>query len=301
MAHKIIENSILITGSNGFIGKNLIAKLLPDYRIFAINKSPDVKRSNYFPKTLDISKLLPHHVPNKFSAIIHMAAATDVIWCQNNPRACSEINIGGTQKLLEIARKKDCKFVYLSTAHVYGKPSHNPMREEDPTNPESIYAGTKLAGEIICESYSKSYGLDIDIVRLFSVYGPYSSPHLVTMKIISQLENNVVSLGNIKTKRDFIFVDDVTNAIKVILKKSNGFNRYNVGTGKGTSIKQLCCLIKEISKKHFVIKSQNNLKRKNDVLEIISDNSRLRDLGWAPKTDLRHGIRIMLDWYYNKQ
>ena len=111
-----------------------------------------------------------------------MAAITDVLWCQNNPVKCFDSNVGITQKLLEVARIKDCKFVYLSTSHVYGHPIHNPIRESDPVHPESIYAASKFAGEILCESYAKSYGLNISVARLFSVYGPYSSPHLVTSR-----------------------------------------------------------------------------------------------------------------------
>jgi len=289
--------SLLVTGSNGFIGKNLVNSFLNEYKIFALNKTLDRKRPNYFPKRQNLLNL-SNTLPGNFSAIIHMAAITDVQWCQNNPVECFKNNVGITQKLLEIARKKNCKLVYLSTSHVYGHPIRNRVRESDPTHPESIYAASKLAGEILCESYAKSYGLDISIARLFSVYGPYSSPHLVTSRIMSQLGKSSISLGNVKTSRDFIHVSDAVSAINTILKKSHGFNVYNVGTGKGTSIETIFKIIKNISGKNPKLHLHSNLTRKNDVKTLVSDNTLLQKLGWKPNISLKDGLKQTLQWYY---
>ena len=291
------HNSILVTGSNGFIGKNLLDHLLSDYDVFAINKTLDKKRKGYHPIKHDISSLTEKSISKKFTGIIHMAAATDVFWCQQHPRECFKINVIGTQRVLDLARKNNCKLIYLSTAHVYGKPKTNPISEEHQTNPQSIYAASKLAGEILCQAYANSYNLDISVIRLFSVYGPFSPNHLVTSRIIAQLNDKEIKLGNITAKRDFIFVDDVINAIKLIFKKSKGFNIYNVGTGKSHSIFEICNLIKEISGKNIPITVENSLVRKLDIKEITANNKKLKKIGWKSKTELKQGLKITLDRY----
>ena len=293
-------NSILVTGSNGFIGKNLLNHLLSEYDVFAINKTLDKKRKGYHPIKSDISTLTEKLINEKFTGIIHMAAATDVLWCDQHPRECFKINVEGTQRILDLARKNNCRLIYLSTAHVYGRPKTNSISEEHPTNPESIYAASKLTGEILCQAYANSYGLDISILRLFSVYGPFSPDHLVTSRIISQLNDKEIKLGNMMIKRDFIFVDDVISAIKLIFKKSKGFNIYNVGMGKSHSIFEICNLIKEISGKNTPISTKSSLVRKHDIKEIMANNQKIKKIGWTPKTELKRGLKITLDWYATK-
>ena len=291
------KKSILVTGSQGFIGSNLLNGLLPEYSIIGLNKVLDKKRKNYHPIKYDISKLSEKSNIGKFSSIIHFAAITDVKYCEKNPKKCFLTNVGGTLRMLEIARKKDCKFIYISTSHVYGNPTRLPIHEEDPKNPESIYAASKLAGEICCEGYAKSYGLDISILRLFSVYGPFSPPYLVTSRIISQLEKNSIKLGNLKPKRDFIFVDDAINAIKIVLEKSKGFQIYNIGTGKSYSILEICNLIKKISGKKNPVISNKLFLRKNDIKEIKAHTNKIKKLGWKPKTNIKRGLEYTINWH----
>jgi len=204
----------------------------------------------------------------------------------------------GTQNMLEISRKINSKFLFLSTSHVYGKPKTLPIREDHSTIPTSVYSASKLAAETICQSYAKSYGIDCSILRIFSVYGPNSPPHLVTSRIISQiLTKDVLQLGNIKTKRDFIFVNDVISAIKLVMKKSKGFNIYNVGNGKSHSILELCNLLQEIGNKKISIKAKKSLFRKNEIDDIISNSSKLKKLGWKPIFSLNEGLKITYEWF----
>ena len=129
--------------------------------------------------------------------------------------------------MLEIARKHNSKFIYISTSHVYGIPKTLPIKEDHPLNPTSVYASSKLAGEIITQSYGNNYGINTSILRIFSVYGDDSPSYLVTSKIISQLfTKNKISIGNVYPKRDFIYIDDVGSAIELVLRKSHGFNVY---------------------------------------------------------------------------
>ncbi len=291
--------NILITGHDGFIGTHLVKSLEKEFSIIGI--------SNNFSKTSkiqqikkDIKKISDKDIPKKIDYIIHLAAITDVIYCQNNPAKCFDVNLQGTQNMLEIAKKRNLKFIFLSTSHVFGIPVKIPINENHPKNPNSVYSSSKLMGEILCECYSRSYNLDISVVRLFSVFGPNSPDHLVTSRIISQLfTSDVITLGNLKSKRDFIYIDDVTSAIGLILKKTSGFNSFNVGSGKSISILDLYVLFKKISGINTPLRPSKDNLRKNDVNNIVSDSKKLKRLGWKPKFSIEKGLENTLKWYIN--
>ena len=289
--------NILITGHSGFIGSHLIALLTSKhYEITGLSRkiSKDPRISEI---RKDIQKATQSDV-KKNSSIIHLAALTDLTYCQHNPIDCFEVNVDGTQNMLEIARKKDAKLVYVSTSHVYGIPNKLPISEDHPRNASSIYAASKIAAETYCESYSKSYGMDISIMRLFSVYGPESPSHLVTTKIISQfVSKKGITLGNLFPKRDFVYVGDAVRAIEIALKKSRGLKIYNVGTGKSYSILQICNVLEKLAGVKIPIKSSKSKSRKFDIPNIVSNSSKLKRLGWEPLVSIEKGLQITLDWY----
>jgi len=288
---------ILLTGHSGFIGSHLVDSLSNKYQVVCLAKKI-LPKSGLTQIKQDIQKINVNKIPKNVSHIMHLAALTDVLYCQNNPDECFDVNVKGTQKMLEVARKLDSKFVFISTGHVFGTPKKLPINENHPKNPTSIYSGSKLAGEILCESYSQSYGLDVSIVRLFSIYGPRSPPHLVTSRIISQLlTNNILYLGNLRPKRDFLYVGDAINAVELVLRKLRGFNSYNVGSGKSHSISELCKILTKISGKKISIKSRKSTLRKNDIYEIVANSSKIRTLGWKPKTELHEGLQLTYDWF----
>lgn len=289
--------NILVTGYTGFIGNHLVDLLLKDYRVIGLARKT-IKNRQIFQIKKDFQKITIKDFPKNIDYIVHLAAVSDVSYCQNNPTQCFEINVKGTQNMLEIARKKDSKFLFLSTSHVYGKPQRLPIMENHPTTPTSIYSASKLAAEIISESYARSYGLDISVIRLFSVYGPLATPHLVTSEIISQLlTKNSISIGNLYPKRDFIYVEDAVNAIKLVLEKSRGFGIYNVGYGKSHSISDLCNILLAISGKDIPIHSKKSQSRKQDINEVRADISKIMRLGWKPSIELRKGLKMTLDWW----
>ena len=290
---------ILVTGHNGFLGSHLTEELSKKYQIIGLSNEK-TKNSKIKQINKDIRKVKTSDFPKDISHIIHLAALTDVQYCQKYPTQCFEVNVMGTQNLLEIARKLNSKFTYISTSHVYGPPKILPIRETHPVQPTSIYSASKIASEIICESYSKLYGINCNILRIFSVYGPKSPTHLVTSRIMSQiLTKNVLELGNTDSKRDFIFVADVISAISFIIKKSNGFNLYNVGCGKSHSILELCYELEKIAGKKISIQSKKSLLRKTDINDIFSNPSKLRRMGWKPNTSFKNGLKITFDWFRN--
>ncbi len=279
----------MITGSSGFIGKNIVESLLSEYEITGLSKKRKNSKLNYITK--DISKITSKDFKNIF-CVIHLAAITDPKVCEDFPDQCITTNVLGTQKILEAARKNNCKVIYASTSHVYGIPKKLPINETASTSPTSIYAGSKLAGEILCESYHKQFNMDISIVRIFSVYGPESNNHYVIPNIVTQLKNsNIIKLGNINSRRDFIFISDVINAFRIILNNINGFNVYNVGAEKSYSIKEICKKFEKLSGKKIIIKSNLKQNRKFDAKNIICDATKLKKLGWKSKMSLDKGLK----------
>ncbi|MGI0021290.1 MAG: NAD-dependent epimerase/dehydratase family protein, partial [Nitrososphaeraceae archaeon] len=283
-------------GYTGFIGSHLVDLLLKEYNVIGLSRK--TKNRQIYQIRKDVRKVTINEIPKNVDYIVHLAAVSDVQYCQNYPTQCFEINVKGTQNMLEIARKIGSKFLFLSTSHVYGLPQSLPIKENHPANPTSIYSASKLAAEIISESYARSYGMDVSIIRLFSVYGPMATPHLVTSEIISQLlTKNKISIGNLHPKRDFIYVKDAVNAIKTVLKKSKGFGIYNVGYGKSHSISDLCNILLEISGSDIPINSVKSQSRKQDINEVRADISKIMKLGWKPNTGLRKGLKMTLDWW----
>ena len=285
---------ILITGSSGLIGKNLVENLLAEYNITGLSKGEKNSKINHITK--DISKITPKDFKNIF-CVIHLAAITDPKVCEDFPDQCITTNVLGTQKILEASRKNNCKVIYASTSHVYGIPKKIPISETASTSPTSIYAGSKLAGEILCESYHKQFNMDISIVRIFSVYGPESNNHCVIPNIVTQLKNsNIIKLGNINSRRDFIFISDIINAFRIILNNINGFNVYNVGAEKSYSIKEICKKFEKLSGKKIIIKSNLKQNRKFDAKNIVCDATKLKKLGWKTKISLDEGLRRMYEY-----
>ena len=294
--------SFLITGSNGFIGTHLIFNLSKKHKIIGISNLKQNPKNNFIPIKKDITKIDTSDIRQKVSTIIHLAALSNIEFCEKNPKTCFHTNVIGTLKMLEVAKKKKLKFIFLSTSHIYGRPNKLPISEGQKNFPTSIYSSSKILGERLCEIYAKEFGLNITILRLFSVYGPGCPNHNVILKIIQQLLNKrTIVLGNISSKRDFIFVNDLIDAIESIVKKQKtGFNIYNICSGKSYSIKSIIEKLSKISGKRPKIKIKNTLYRKNDVPEIKGSFAKIkRDYRWKPATSLELGLEQTLNYYNN--
>jgi nucleoside-diphosphate-sugar epimerase len=293
---------ILITGFTGFLGSNLIDVFSKKYKLIGITHKKKSKQ-----KIIQIQKnirnLTINDIPNDIESIIHLAANSDIKFCNENPQKCYQTNVDGTLNMLELSRKLDTKFLFMSTSHVYGYSKKLPISENHPTESTSIYATSKLVSEKICESYAKLYGLDIPIIRLFSTYGPFEPNYKVTSEIISQLlVNDTITLGNIYPKRDFVYVGDVIRAMDIIIKKSNGFNIFNVGTGKSYSILEISKMLSKLMNKKLLLKSNSTKIRNNEISNVVADCSKIKKLGWMPKTTLLDGLKLTLNWHmHNKQ
>jgi nucleoside-diphosphate-sugar epimerase len=188
--------------------------------------------------------------------------------------------------------------IYPSTSHVYAIPRKLPIKETHPTNATSVYSASKILGEKLCETYSKSYGLNISALRLFSTYGPKNSEYKVESRIITQLlSNRTIKIGNLSPKRDFIYIDDVIRAFQIVIKNLKGFNIYNVGSERSYSIQEICNILKKLAGKKISVVTDKTKLRKNDIKNVVSDCSKIKKLGWKPKISINEGLELTLNWY----
>jgi UDP-glucose 4-epimerase len=300
---------VLIIGGAGFIGSNLAEKLtLKGYQVFIYDNFSSGKISNlkFFPKTqiikgdiLNRRKIFDCIKKIQPNAIFHLAAIHYIPECNKNPKKTHRVNVSGTRNILRLVEHLDFNpfFVFISSAAVY-KDSPDILKETDNPKPICIYGRTKLLGEKAVKKSCAKRHIPFTIIRLFNVYGLNDRiPHVIP-KIISQIKDrqkNIV-LGNLKPKRDFIYVDDVSEALCRILKIKPKNKIYNLGTGKEYSIENISKLfIKILKNKNLKIVSKQNLLRKNERSNLRADISKIKkELGWYPKISLNRGIRLLL-------
>lgn len=312
--------NLLVTGCAGFIGSHLCEALLEkghsvtcidnfndyyDPKIKEKNIEKCLKSENFilFRKDItNVNKLEKIFKNKKLDQVIHLAAAVGVRESINKPLFFDEVNIKGTLNLLELCRKFGIKkFIFTSSSSVYGENKKIPFSESDNTNNiVSPYAATKKSAEILCETYSKLYGINITCLRLFTVYGPRGRPDMAPYKFTKLIdeEKEVPMFGDGNSKRDYTYVSDIVNGIISAIDKEFKFEILNLGNSKPIELKEFIFTIEKIVGKKAKIKKLP--AQKGDVSITFADISKAKKLlNYNPKTDLEQGIKNFFEWYKN--
>ena len=245
-----------------------------------------MKKGNFCKKKF-VEKIFKKY---KFSGIFHLGAQTQVLKALKNPYETFTINILGTINFLEIMRKKNLKipFIYSSSDKAYGELEKKFYLENDKLNAIFPYDTSKSSSDLICQSYSKTYNLNVGIIRSANIFGPndLNTKRIVPETIISILSNkklNIRSSG--KQKRDYIYVEDVTRAyfklFKYLEKKNGDLKIYNIGSKYNLSTIQIIKKIYKIMKikENFEIKNFSKLEINNQRLNY---NKIRKELHWKP-------------------
>jgi nucleoside-diphosphate-sugar epimerase len=230
--------------------------------------------------------------------VFHLAAIASVPLSINKPKLVSEVNVSGTLNLLwESLRFNVKRFIFTSSCAIYGEPAYMPIDEEHPTNPVSPYAASKLSAEHYCRTFHKTYGLETVILRLFNAYGPRQerSPYSgVIAKFIDALKSGRVLtiFGDGEQTRDFIYVDDVVDALILASRHSECAGMtFNIGSGIETSINQIAYKLIKIFGSN--IKPIHLESRAGDVRRSYANISKARNiLGFRVNTPLEAGLEI---------
>jgi len=308
--------NILVTGGCGFIGSNFINYMIKNYTdVFIVNIDrldycADVNNVKYKERyQLVVSDLNNYSIVSKILTdynieyVVHFAAQSHVDNSFGNSIQFTKDNVLGTHTLLECVRVygKLKRFVHISTDEVYGEvdTEHKGCNEKSLLNPTNPYAATKAAAEFLVRSYYHSFKLPVIITRGNNVYGPRQYPEKLIPRFITKLFHGEKCPihGKGETRRNFIYVDDVSRAVDTILNKGVINEIYNIGSNDEYSVKDvLDILIKEMRVEREDVFEYVEDRAFNDFRYCV-DSSKLESLGWKKEVSFLEGIRKTIAWY----
>ena len=307
-------SKILVTGGAGFIGSHLVDKLIENQeQVVILDDLSSGSRDNLKEhKNLtfikgDIKDLeTVQKVATGCKTIFHLAEYLPntkkigpghvVKYSYEYPIEDFEVSVRGTLNVLETAKKEGANVLFTSTAAVYGEPKKIPITEDHPKDPTSPYGLSKFVAEQYCNLFSKLYGVNVIIVRLFNVYGPRQDKY-VAYDVIKKIKKNpekIEVLGNGEQIRDFVYVKDAVNAILLAREKGEPNKVYNIGNTNSISIKDLVDIICNSMNKKPKIKFTGE-SWKGDIKKLIADNTEIKKLGYNAQFSIEKGINDLIE------
>jgi len=282
-----MKKTVLVTGGRGFIGSHLVDSLVDKYNVIAVDRLRtsqfDNPNAKYIQKSIcNLDDRDLNLRPGELEYVFHLAAISRIEYCRVNPNETVETNIYGTQILLDLAARLNCKkFVYSSTSCVYGLNPRLPISEENDLEFLNSYAYTKYCAELLVKSYSELYGLSSVALRYFNVFGersPDNSSYCPVVGVFSKQKASGAPLtivGDGEQRRDFIYVGDVCKANILAAQNTLDFEVFNIGSGRNHSINEVANLFN-----HRVEYIGAREGESRNTLADISKAKRL--LGWEP-------------------
>ncbi|TQR43183.1 hypothetical protein DMB95_01435 [Campylobacter sp. MIT 12-8780] len=301
----MVAPRILITGGAGFIGTALAHKLQTlGYNISLIDlefKFQSIHK-DFKQYGLDIRdfKNFKNLKDEKFDFIFHLAAQTSSAISQENPELDVDTNVKGTLNTCNFARICEAKkIIFTSSMATYGN-KKGIIKEQDSQTPLSNYGASKLSGERYIEMF-KQFGIEHTIFRLFNVYGPGQDMGNLRQGMASifmaqsLLGDTIQVTGSFERYRDFVYIDDVVNALVIGMQEHSNSQIYNVGSSEATSVKELIELIIALHKgKKFKILNIGG--HEGDQFGSVADISKILTLGWKPEVCLKDGLSKMFEY-----
>lgn len=278
-----MKKKLLITGSNGFIGKNFIEYYSKEYEIIEVTKY-----STY--NILDLNSLL---TINDIDVVLHFAAKTFVPHSFDNPYEFYEFNIKSTLNIAELCRIKKIKKIIYLNSYTYGNPLYLPIDEKHPISFHSPYNKSKFLAEEVLFNYLENY-TDVISLRLFNIYGKYQNNNFLIPSILNQISTNEITVKDLNPKRDYLYIKDLISLINIIINTKDAKGVYNIGSGLSYSVIEIIDIIKTIHKYDFVVKSQN-IVRQNEVMDCYANINKLKkEFKWSPSYSLYTGLEDYL-------
>jgi UDP-glucuronate 4-epimerase len=313
--------NFLVTGGAGFIGSHVCERLLlAGHSVWAFDElndfyDPQIKRRNVrelqalarpfefvYGDLNDRGAMEELFATVKFDQVIHLAARAGVRPSLEEPALYQRVNVEGTVNLLEAGRRaKVRKFTLASSSSVYGVNSKVPFSEGDPiSHPISPYAASKLACEALGHVYHHVYGLDIVMLRFFTVYGPRQRPDLAIHKFARLIESGepVPVFGDGSTARDYTYINDTLAGILACTEREFGYEIYNLGESETVTLNRLLELLEAALGKKAII--DRKPAQPGDVPLTCANISKARvQLNYQPKVKIDQGIPLFVEWLRN--
>jgi len=311
--------NFLVTGGAGFIGSHVCERLLQSgHAVWAFDDlnsfyDPQLKRRNLrdlqalarpfefvhgdLTDRAAVDELLGSV---RFDQVLHLAARAGVRPSLAEPALYHRVNVEGTVNLLEAARRAGVKKVILaSSSSVYGVNSKVPFAESDPVRqPISPYAASKLACEALGHVYHHVYGLDVVMLRFFTVYGPRQRPDLAIHKFARLLAAGkpLPVFGDGSTARDYTYITDIVDGVMACTRKEFGYQVYNLGESQTVKLARLIELLEAALGTKAVL--DRKPLQPGDVPLTCADITKARaELGYHPRVPVEQGIPLFIDWF----
>ncbi|UNK42213.1 NAD-dependent epimerase [Luteimonas sp. S4-F44] len=317
--------NILITGAAGFVGFHSSQRLLDnghsivgidnlndyyDVRLKEARLSQLSAREGFSFNRLDLANregMASLFAENEFDVVLHLGAQAGVRYSIDNPFAYIDSNLTGTLTVLEGCRHHRIKhLIYASSSSVYGANTKQPFSIEDRVDaPVSLYAATKKADELMCQTYAHLYRFPITGLRFFTVYGPWGRPDMAYFKFANAITAgksiDVYNYGDMK--RDFTYIDDIVDGIQTLVEGAplaasdeTPHRIYNLGNNNPEQLLEMISLLEDALGRQA---KKNMLDMQpGDVYATYADIDRsAQDFGFSPKTDLATGLQRFAAWY----
>lgn len=310
--------NIVVTGGAGFIGSHLIDRLLVEGHIITNidnfdpfydesikweNIKGHLEYDTYKLHEIDIrdKEALDKAIPNDTDVIVHLAAKAGVRPSIADPIAYQEVNVSGTQNMLEVAREKDIKqFVFASSSSVYGKNRNVPWREDAAVlQPISPYASTKVSGELLGHVYSHLYDIRFLALRFFTVYGPRQRPDLAIHKFLKLMSDGkeITLYGDGSTRRDYTFIDDIIDGVMAAVTYNDSmYEVINLGNNQTVELLELVEAIEAAS--GITAKKTFGPEQPGDVKQTWADVSKAnRLIDYSSNYSISKGLTEFSKWF----
>jgi UDP-glucose 4-epimerase len=321
MTDSIKDKTVLVTGSDGFIGSHTVERLIADgakvkaFCLYNSNGSTGwLDESDVFKRAVrdgqaevilgDIRD--PEHVmasTDGVDIVLHLAALIAIPFSYVAPRSYVETNVIGTLNVLEAVRRHGTpRMVNTSTSEVYGTPEQVPITESHPLRGQSPYSATKISADKMCESYALSFETPVTTLRPFNTFGPRQSTRAVIPTVLSQMLAGAtqIKLGDVTPKRDFTFVTDTADGfVRAALADVAPGTTIQLGTGRTVSVGEVVDICKKVtdSQAEIVTEEARIRPEGSEVQILLSDPSNAnRVLGWAPTVSLEDGLAATAEW-----
>ncbi len=310
------NKKVLVTGAGGFIGSQLVEKLVEngaEVRAFVrYNSRADAGLLKLAaPEILSQIEIVGGDLRDDDAVkqavkgrqiVLHLGALISIPYSYHHPVEVVQTNVVGTMNVLMACREYGVeRLVHTSTSEVYGTARQTPISESHPLQGQSPYSASKIGADKLAESFYCAFGVPVVTIRPFNTYGPRQSARAVIPTIITQaLTKPVIKLGNVNTTRDFTYVEDTVNGF-LLAARAEGVEgkTINLGTGYEIRIGDLVEKIVGIVNRPVEIQVDEERLRPeaSEVYRLISDNSQARQiLGWQPQTDLDRGLEQTIRW-----
>jgi NAD dependent epimerase/dehydratase len=312
------SKNVLVTGAGGFIGSHLTEALVNagaevtamirytsrsdwgNLEFLPLNKKKSLRVVG---GSIEDSQFVSGQVKGK-DVVFHLAALIGIPYSYIAPQSYIRTNVEGTINVLEAARYHGVsRVIHTSTSEAYGTARYTPIDEAHPLQPQSPYSASKIGGDMVADSFYRSFGTPVATVRPFNTYGPRQSARAVIPTIISQALNSSreqICLGTLTPVRDLSFVKDTVQGFISLAQSDEAVGQItNLGAGKGITIGDLAAKILQVAgiDKPIVHDETRDRPAASEVFELIADASKAKRLvNWQPKYSLAEGLAETIDF-----